>query len=55
MTEQELKQLEPFDVVIYKPTREQALVKSVNERGAFLLFQIQSTAQFCAIETIERF
>ena len=54
MSEKDLKELKPFDVVIYTITNEQALVKSVNEKGAFLLFRIQSTAQFCDARLIER-
>lgn len=45
---------EPFDVVIYKPTRERGLVKRVTENGVFVLFRIQSTAQLCKFEDIEK-
>ncbi len=54
MTEKDLKELKPFDVVTYTITGERALVKSVNEKGAFLLFRIQSTAQFCTARLIEK-
>lgn len=45
--------LKPFDVVVYKPTNEQGIVKSINNKGAFVLFCIQSTAQFCKFEDLE--
>lgn len=47
MTQSELKELQPFDLVKYEPTGEQGLVKSTNENGAFVVFNIQSTANFC--------
>ena len=43
----------PFDVVIYKPTGERGLVKSVTENGVFVLFRIQSTANLCKPEDLE--
>lgn len=46
-------QLEPFDIVIYKPTGERGLVKKVTENGVFVLFRIQSTAQLCKFEDLE--
>lgn len=56
MTEKDLQELKPFDLVIYTITGEQALVKSVREdgKGAFCLFRIQSTAQFCDVRMIEK-
>ncbi len=54
MTNQELKQLLPFDVVIYTPTGEQGLVKSTNETGAFVVFNIQSTACHCKTEDLAK-
>lgn len=56
MTTKELQTLQPFDLVSYIPTGEQALVKSVREdgKGAFCLFRIQSTASFCFIRDIEK-
>jgi hypothetical protein len=45
---------EPFDVVVYKPTGERGLVKRVTEDGAFVLFRIQSTAQLCKFEDLEK-
>ena len=56
MTTKELQTLKPFDLVRYKITGEQALVKSVREdgKGAFCLFRIQSTAQFCDVRLIEK-
>ena len=43
----------PFDIVIYKPTGERGLVKSTNDIGAFVLFNIQSTAALCKYEDLE--
>lgn len=56
MTTKELQTLQPFDLVRYIPTGEQALVKSVREdgKGAFCLFRIQSTASFCFTRDIEK-
>ena len=49
------RQFEPFDVVIYKPTRERGLVKRVAEDGGvFVLFRIQSTACLCQPESLEK-
>jgi hypothetical protein len=53
MNKEESKFLEPFDVVIYKPTEEQCLVKQVADNGVFCLFRIQSTAELCKFEDIE--
>lgn len=53
MTAEEAKQLEPWDVVLYTPTNEDALVKRVTDSGVFLVFRIQSTAQLCRFEDIE--
>ena len=47
------RKLEPFDLVVYKPTGEVGLVKSTNHIGAFVLFRIQSTAQLCKYEDLE--
>lgn len=47
------KDYRPFDVVIYKPTGERGLVKSVTDHGVFVLFRIQSTAALCRYEDIE--
>jgi hypothetical protein len=47
------RKLEPFDLVVYKPTGEVGLVKSTNHLGAFVLFRIQSTAQLCKYEDLE--
>jgi hypothetical protein len=47
------RQFEPFDVVVYKPTGERGLVKSVTDFGVFVLFRIQSTAQLCKPEDLE--
>lgn len=54
MTAEEAKQLEPWDVVLYTPTNEDALVKRVTDSGVFLVFRIQSTAQLCRFEDIQR-
>lgn len=53
MTAEEAKQLEPWDVVLYTPTNEDALVKCVTDSGVFLVFRIQSTAQLCRFEDIQ--
>jgi hypothetical protein len=53
MTKDACQLLEPFDVVIYKPTGEQCLVKSISENGVFCLFRIQSTAQLCKFEDLK--
>lgn len=53
MTAEEAKQLEPWDVVLYTPTNEDALVKRVTDCGVFLVFRIQSTAQLCRFEDIQ--
>ena len=53
MTAEEAKQLEPWDVVLYTPTNEDALVKRVTDSGVFLVFHIQSTAQLCRFEDIQ--
>lgn len=53
MTAKEAKQLEPWDVVLYTPTNEDALVKYVTDSGVFLVFRIQSTAQLCRFEDIQ--
>ena len=53
MTAEEAKQLEPWDVVLYTPTNEDALVKRVTDSGIFLVFRIQSTAQLCRFEDIQ--
>ena len=53
MTAEEAKQLEPWDVVLYTPTNEDALVKCVTDSGVFLVFRIQSTAQLCRFEDIK--
>lgn len=53
MTAEEAKQLEPWDVVLYTPTNEDALVKCVTDYGVFLVFRIQSTAQLCRFEDIQ--
>lgn len=53
MTAKEAKQLEPWDVVLYTPTNEDALVKCVTDCGVFLVFRIQSTAQLCRFEDIQ--
>ena len=50
----EMDKYEPFDVVVYKPTGERGLVKRVTEDGVFVLFRIQSTAQLCKFEDIEK-
>lgn len=49
----ERKEFYPFDIVIYKPTGERGLVKSVTENGVFVLFRIQSTANLCKFEDLE--
>ena len=54
MTAEEAKQLEPWDVVLYTPTNEDALVKRVTDSGVFLVFRIQSTAQLCKFEDIQQ-
>jgi hypothetical protein len=54
MTANEAKQLEPFDVVLYKPTNQQALVKRVASNGVFCLTRIQATSQLCRFEDIEK-
>jgi hypothetical protein len=52
---EETNEFEPFDVVIYKPTGERGLVKRVTEDGGvFVLFRIQSTAQLCNPEDLEK-
>jgi hypothetical protein len=43
----------PFDVVLYKPTNEEGIVKRVTKDGVFVLFRIQSTAQLCKFEDLE--
>ena len=43
----------PFTIVVYKPTNERGIVKSVSEKGVFVLFRIQSTAQLCKFEDLE--
>lgn len=43
----------PFTLVNYKPTDEWGIVKSVSEKGVFVLFRIQSTAQLCKFEDLE--
>lgn len=43
---------EPFDIVIYKPTKERGLVKKVTDAGVFVLFGIQSTSQLCQPESL---
>ena len=43
----------PFDVVLYKPTGEEGIVKRVTEDGVFVLFRIQSTANLCKFEDLE--
>lgn len=48
------EQFEPWDVVIYKPTGERGLVKRVTDSGVFVLFRIQSTAQLCKPEDLEK-
>lgn len=53
MTKEDAKKLEPFDIVVYKPTNQEALVKRVTDRGVFCLFRIQSTAQLCRFEDLE--
>ena len=53
MDKEVFKDYKPFDLVIYKPTRERGIVKSTNEIGAFVLFRIQSTASLCKYEDIE--
>lgn len=53
MTKEEaIKSLSPFDIVLYTPTNEEALVKRVAENGVFCLFRIQSTAQLCRFEDL---
>lgn len=54
MTAEEAKQLEPWDVVLYTPTNEDALVKRVTDSGVFLVFRIQFTAQLCKFEDIQQ-
>lgn len=49
------KEFKPFDVVIYKPTGEVGLVKSVTDKGVFVLFRIQSTASLCKFEDLENY
>jgi len=51
---EEMNKYEPFDVVVYKPTGESGLVKRVTEDGVFVLFRIQSTAQLCKFEDLEK-
>lgn len=51
---EETNEYEPFDVVVYKPTGERGLVKRVTENGVFVLFRIQSTAQLCKFEDLEK-
>ena len=53
MTAEEAKQLEPWDVVLYTHTNEDALVKCVTDCGVLLLLRIQSTAQLCRFEVIQ--
>jgi hypothetical protein len=53
MTLKEALKLNPFDVITYKPTNEQCLVKSVSSNGVFCLFRIQSTAELCKFEDLE--
>lgn len=48
------QELQPFDLVLYKPTNEEGLVRRVTENGVFVLFRIQSTAQLCKFEDIEK-
>ena len=52
--ETERQELQPFDLVLYKPTNEEGLVRRVTENGVFVLFRIQSTAQLCKFEDIEK-
>ena len=52
--QKEMDKYEPFDVVVYKPTGERGLVKRVTEDGVFVLFRIQSTAQLCKFEDLEK-
>ena len=47
------KNFKPWDIVIYKPTNERGIVKSVNEIGAFVLFRVQSTASLCKFDDLE--
>ncbi len=53
-SETERQELQPFDLVLYKPTKEEGLVKKVTRDGVFVLFRIQSTAQLCKFEDIEK-
>lgn len=53
MSKEDAMKLEPFDMVVYKPTNEDALVKRVTDRGVFCIFRIQSTAQLCNFEDLE--
>lgn len=54
MTAEEAKQFEPWDVVLCTPTNEDALVKRVTDSDIFLVFRIQSTAQLCRFEDIQK-
>ena len=54
MTKEEAKELEPFDMVLYKPKNQEGIVKRVTDHGVFVLFQIQSTAELCKFEDLER-
>jgi len=54
MTKEEAKELEPFDMVLYKPENKEGIVKRVTDHGVFVLFQIQSTAALCRFEDLEK-
>ena len=47
----EVNGIKPFDIVLYKG-KERGIVKSVAQRGCFVLFGIQSTAHLCKWEDI---
>lgn len=53
MTKEDAQKLDPWDMVVYTPTNEDALVKRVTETGVFCVFRIQSTAQLCRFEDLE--
>lgn len=55
MTKEQAQELQLFDLVVYLPTNEDALVKRVTENGVFCIFRIQSTAQLVRFEDIETF
>ena len=54
MTKEEAKELKPFDIVLYKPENKEGIVKRVTDHGVFVLFRIQSTAELCRFEDLEK-